>query len=123
VTYLIATGVDITERINAAEALRHRDNDLSLAVQQAKLSYWKIDLATKRLSWSDFSNVSIGLNLSESSTTIDFFNHIHEQDRQRIFDLLEQIVLNKSAFESDFRVVDNDGHTYWMAVQGKHIWT
>src|SRR5260370_28424109 len=54
-------GVDITERIEAEEALRESEAKLKQAQQLANIGYWERDLIADRLTWSKETGHILGL--------------------------------------------------------------
>src|SRR6185436_15462518 len=54
-------GVDITERIEAEDALRESEAKLKQAQQLANIGYWERDLIADRITWSKETGRIVGL--------------------------------------------------------------
>ncbi len=76
---------DITERKRAEEALRNNEKRLNRSQAIAHLGSWELDLANKRLTWSDEVYRIFGLQPQEFGATYDeFLEAVHPDDRAAV---------------------------------------
>ncbi len=76
---------DITERKRAEEALRNNEKRLNRSQAIAHLGSWELDLANKRLTWSDEVYRIFGLQHQEFGATYDeFLEAVHPDDRAAV---------------------------------------
>jgi PAS domain-containing protein len=77
--------LDVTERIQAEEAMRASQESLAQAQEVAQLGKWDHDLPTGQLHWTDKVYGIFGVAPQASSWTHDAFLHrVHPDDRERV---------------------------------------
>ncbi len=73
---------EVAERRRAEEALRESEERLERAQAMAHLGSWELDLASRRLAWSDEVYRILGLEQRESGATYEtFLEHVQPDDR------------------------------------------
>jgi PAS domain S-box-containing protein len=106
-TSLVGTVADITERKDAAEALRESEHRLSRAQEIAHLGSWELDLRTDRLAWSDEVYRIFGLEPQSFAATYEaFLEAVHPDDREAVDKAYSTSVREgKDVYEIEHRIV------------------
>ncbi|WP_203236184.1 EAL domain-containing protein, partial [Methylobacterium crusticola] len=98
---------DIQER---EAALREANRLLTLAEQVAHLGHWHLDVASRRLAWSDEVFRICGLGpRDEAPALAEAVAAFHPDDRQRVTDVVERSLATGDGFEFPARMVRPDG--------------
>jgi PAS domain S-box-containing protein len=111
------TGIDldISERKQAEEQLRHNEAQLRLALDAARMGFWDWNMQTGLVTWS--SNFKELFGLAPHTTegpSETFLATVHPDDRDRLYPgSLCSVDPNKSN-DNEFRVVLPDGNIRWM---------
>ncbi len=105
----MATLLDITDQVEAEEALRRREADLSRSQKMAKVGSWTFDPATGLDHWSAELCALYGVEPSEAGHE-RFKELIHPEDRARVVGELEAAMASDALdFELEFRILRPDG--------------
>lgn len=121
VTYLIFSGVDISERKLAEGEVQQRIKQLNLALESGRMGLWEWDMAADRVTWSTQMYETYGYTPATfSPTRAGFIDIIHPDDRSKLEELI------KSATETlchnhevEFRVIKGGtGETIWTHCRG-----
>ncbi|WP_017719628.1 MASE1 domain-containing protein [Kamptonema formosum] len=108
-TSLVLAAVTIG-RQKAEVSLRESKASLANAQRIAQLGNWDLDLADRRLSWSDEMYPILGLvrtALPPSHET--FLRAVHPDDRQRVWASIQTAISQKKPYSIDCRIVRPDG--------------
>ena len=107
---------DITERKQAAEALRNSEASLAEAQRIAHLGSWELDLVDHQnihnntLRWSDETFRIFGLEPRQTPVSTElFFKFVHPDDRQRVAEATEQAFRNRTIYDTEHRIVLGNG--------------
>jgi PAS domain S-box-containing protein len=120
VTHLIGIVHDITERIQAKEAMRDREHQLHLALAAARAASWMRDAGTGCVHWDDRFRKLYGFAPDEPASFETWLNRVHEEDRGRVLEILYQMQNGKKdTFDSTFRIVRPDGTVAWIESFGR----
>jgi PAS domain S-box-containing protein len=126
---VIAMVEDITDYKRAEESLLHtseerlaRANDrLHLAIESASVGGWDYDLKTGQNLWFGKAHDQLGMAPNETSGSVDeFWDHVHQDDRERLRRAFQLAKDRHEPFTEDFRVVWRDGTTHWLHSQGRY---
>ena len=113
---------DITERKKAEEKLRRSEAFLSEGQRLSHTGSWSRCVSTGELTWSKESFRIFGLNPEETRPTVEvFMNRLHPDDRASVQETIDNVLLNKSDFERDYRIVLDDGMIRYIHVLGHPI--
>ncbi|WP_309358235.1 PAS domain S-box protein [Oryzomonas sp.] len=122
-TLLFSIIHDITERRQAEQRLQATEERLRLAIESAALGTWDHDLASNQLYWSDRCKAIFGVPLEASVSYQVFLDHVHQDDRQRLNENVQQAIDPNSAgdLNTEYRIVHSDGTTRWIMANGKSL--
>lgn len=120
IEYILHTYVDVTEKEKAIRHLRSNEKKLLAAQQIAKIGYWKFDLLTGKLFWSEEVYNIFGVNKDGSKLTYElFFQTIHPEDREMFQRERTAALQGKKNMDFEFRVVQPNGILKWIHELGK----
>ena len=81
VRFVIATGIDITERRKTEKKLQQSETSLQAAQRIAKVGSWEMDAQTGKLWWSDENYRIFGLNPGQFEPSLEaYYESIHPDD-------------------------------------------
>ena len=109
------------ERARAEAALREREQRLRLALDASGAGSWTWDARSNHIDWDDAFRARYGFTAEEPPTLRAWISRVHEEDRQRVLDLLEVVLLPnaKDAWDNTFRIVLPDGRERWIQSLGR----
>lgn len=81
IEYLLAEGIDITERKRMEEAMRQRDQDFARAQEVGQIGWWRLDTRKNVLTWSDETYRIFGIPAGTPQTYENFLSIVHPDDR------------------------------------------
>src|ERR1019366_9052975 len=115
-----ARTADLAVRTQALEenaaALRRSEERTNYALGGARMGVWEIDIATRRLTWSQTMASVFGLPREQAPTRVTaFMALVHPDDRRAVEDAMADAIRAGTDFEKEFRVLWPDGSTHWMA--------
>lgn len=115
VTFLIPSGMVITERKKAEEALRTNQQTLQLTLDAAHIGYWELDLVTLAASRSLKHDQIFGYPEGRADWTYeDFLSHVHPEDKARVDRLFQAGVAAKTDWDFECRIIRADGVLRWI---------
>jgi PAS domain S-box-containing protein/putative nucleotidyltransferase with HDIG domain len=101
---------DVTERKKMEEALRESQVMLSAAQRIARIGSWKVDVATRRVTWTDELYRIYGVTRETFNPYMDsFYDVIHPDDRQAMREWEKACLAGKDAGNLEFRVILPNG--------------
>ena len=108
---LVLVWRDVTERERVQAELQASRRDLEAAQHLARLGSWRVDLATRRVRWSDEMHRILGVPLGALSSDIDdvLDAHFHRDDRERVRAATADLLEKGGPLLLEARVVRNDG--------------
>ncbi len=112
--------IDITERRRAEDALRHREEQLRLALDVARMGTWDWNLVTDKVEWSeDLDDIFRHPRGAFGGTFQEFFQLVHPEDRASLRAAIDGALAGGDEFETEFRIVSPDGTTPWVNGRGR----
>jgi len=117
----LGTVFDVTERKEAAQALRASEERLQLAQQAGDIIVWDWDIPEDRLFYSAHAKNLFDLGPEESTTIKEFLALVHPQDLPRLESALEASLEEDRDYFVEHRLVLATGQTRWLAARGKVV--
>src|SRR5258705_4037303 len=119
---IIATAVDVTERRPAEEALRRSEAWLAQAQRLSRTGTWVMNGTTRRfLYWSDESYRIWGFDpLQGLPSRDDMWGRIHPDDRERLWEEVQEALREQRDFFEEFRILLPDGRVKYLEANTHH---
>jgi PAS domain S-box-containing protein len=115
VEHIIGTGIDVTSRKQAEEALQSAEQRLELAVGAARMGIFDHDVETGRVIASDDLARLFGLTPDQFGGTFDsFLQRVHPEDRAGIAAKIRQAHATRTDHTIEYRVIWPDGSIHWL---------
>jgi len=111
------------KRKRVEKQLRESEERLNLAVDSASTGLWSIDVESQQIWATDRTLDMYGFASGGLVDVEKFLTVIHAEDRERVKNLLEQTLRNKSILQDEYRITLPDGTVRWMAVRGGYSQT
>ena len=119
---VLTTCIDITGRKEALDQLKDSQQRLLAAENIGKIGYWKLDLKSQRLFWSDEIFKILGLDKNEHKVELEtFFSRIHPEDRDAFTKHRQLRLQGKIIPDMEFRIVKDDRNIKWVVEKGKLV--
>ena len=120
--YLVAVVRDITERKQAAEALRIREKQLAESQRIAHIGSWERNLTTGHLFWSDELFRLFGLDPKTDSADFEvFFGMMHPEDKPVLKKAIDEAVQLHKPLNLDYRLILGNGTTRFLHAQAELV--
>jgi PAS domain S-box-containing protein len=114
---------DFDDYKQTEQALRQSEERLRFALESAEMVAWEWNPTTGQVVRSHNSPQVLGIELdSASKADTEFFNLLHPEDRDTMFNALKQAIAQKSPYCVEFRIIKPDGSLRWMFDQGRVIY-
>ncbi len=119
-THLHGVVSDITEQMEAEQAIRKSELRLAFSQEAANIGSWGYNFATKDFDWSAQVEPLFGLNKGEfEGTRKAFYNFVHPEDKLDVLEAINKAIRNLGSYEIEHRIILSDGTTKWVFQQGK----
>jgi PAS domain S-box-containing protein len=121
--YIIATGIDITERKQAEEDLRRSEEQRRLALDLTGISCWDWQFSDESLSWSGNTSQLLGLPANEGVITYqNWWESIHPEDIDWVERAIDCSLRNHTDYEAEYRITYPNGNLHWLFEKGRAIY-
>ncbi|MDE2259708.1 MAG: PAS domain-containing protein, partial [Betaproteobacteria bacterium] len=111
---------DITERMQAAGALRESQARLDLALRSASMGVWHWDIIENKRHYDDQTCHLLGIDPATfAGTAEELFRAIHPDDRETLRAKMVQTIKLDTPYEMECRVVCPDGSIRYTKTRGK----
>jgi PAS domain S-box-containing protein len=122
VTGLLLAAAVTHERETATEALRRRDEQLSVALDAARMGVWFWSATDNRLTWDDTLRRIYGLAADDHVAGYeDFMSRVHPDDREFVETSVRRALSEGGRLDYEFRIVLPDGRVRWIADLGSVV--
>jgi PAS domain S-box-containing protein len=108
------------ERTRAEQAARRSETRLRFALDAASMGTWDWDLRTNQVAWSPQLEALHGLPAGTfDGTFASYEREIHPDDRARVFESVQQALVDGRAHDVEYRIVAPDGTVRWVEGKGR----
>ncbi|MDF1737897.1 MAG: PAS domain S-box protein [Verrucomicrobiales bacterium] len=119
--YIAPTGTDITDRVEAGEALRESRTALKFMLDTAQLGDWDLNLLTGKARTSLRHDQCFGFDepIPEDEWGFErFLSYVHPDDRGQVEKAFRKAVEDHRDWEVQCQVVWEDGSLHWLEIHG-----
>ncbi len=111
--------LDITERKLAQEALRQKEERLTLALDAAQMATWDWHVPSGAVVWNEKHYQMMGYEPGEVKPTYEaWINRVHHDDRDAVQAVIRRHMALRQAYTTDFRTLWSDGTIRWLEARG-----
>jgi PAS domain S-box-containing protein len=112
------------ERVGSEARLRESEERLRLAVDNAELGFWDVDLIHDELIWPARTKAMFGISSDVPVTMDDFYNGLHPDDREATTAayLAAADPAVRALYDVEYRTIGaEDGVERWVAAKGRGV--
>jgi PAS domain S-box-containing protein len=112
------------ERVGAEARLRDSEERLRLAVENAEVGFWDVDVVNDRLIWPPRTKEMFGISPDIPVTMQDFYDGLHPDDRPATTAayLAAADPEVRALYDVDYRTIGReDGIERWVAAKGRGV--
>jgi PAS domain S-box-containing protein len=121
--YIIATGIDLTERKQTEENLRRSEEQRRLALDLTGISCWDWQFSDESLSWSGNTSQLLGLPANAGVITYqNWWESIHPEDIDWVERAIDRSLRNHTDYEAEYRIIYPNGNLHWLFEKGRAIY-
>ncbi len=91
---------------------------LHLALDLARIGFYDWNVPENTIVYNKYMLEDWGIEDGRSMTLQDAVNHIHPDDQERVNQLVNEALNNRTTYSTEYRVVRPDGTIVWMEVNG-----
>lgn len=109
---------------DTAEQLRESEERLRLAVDNAEVGFWDVDMVNDRLIWPVRTKAMFGISPDVPVTMNDFYNGLHPDDRDATAAAFNAAAdpTTRALYDVEYRTIGKeDGIERWVAAKGRGI--
>ncbi len=122
VTGLALAAAVARERETATDALTHRDEQLKVALDAARMGIWSWSSEDNRLVWDDALRRLYDLPAdTDIGGYAEFLSRVHPDDREYVDRTVRKALQEGGRLDYEFRIVLPDGRIRWIADQGRVV--
>jgi PAS domain S-box-containing protein len=122
IEFAICTISDITARknlhfdlIKSKQRLEESEAKLKLALKVAKIGYWRYEISSNKVEWSDGHERLFGIPIKQFGNTLDSVqSFVHPEDRGYGEDNLKKAIEQDIPFDNTYRVIYPNKDVHWL---------
>ncbi|PXA98324.1 hybrid sensor histidine kinase/response regulator [Nostoc sp. 3335mG] len=109
------------QRIGAEAKLRLSEERLRLAVDNAEVGFWDVDLVRNELIWPAQTKAMFGIAPHIPVTLQDFYDRLHPDDRDATSEAFAAATdpARRAIYDVEYRTVGADSIVRWLAAKGR----
>ncbi|MEC4817127.1 MAG: PAS domain-containing protein [Scytonema sp. PMC 1069.18] len=116
---MIGCHIDISERKQTEEQLRHLSERLSLAIRSGGIGIWEYDFVQEKQIWDDRMYELYGIVPGNFAGTLDaWLNCLHPDDRDNVQETIQQVLQKNKEYDTDFRIVQPNQEVRFLKAYG-----
>ncbi|NJR61926.1 MAG: PAS domain S-box protein [Cyanobacteria bacterium CRU_2_1] len=120
---IVGSRSDITDRKNAEDALREKEEQLRLAIDFTQLGTWDWRIPPDQLLWNENTARLLDLPADRLEVTSqDWIDRLHPEDRDWVLEISERALKNRTIYEAEYRVIWNDDSIHWVLGKGHGVY-
>ncbi|MEM0909946.1 MAG: PAS domain-containing protein, partial [Pseudomonadota bacterium] len=101
---------DISEQVRQRQAIHNANMRMSLATTSGNIGIWEYDVASNTFLWDARMYKLYGLPPTDARESYELWSsQIHPNDKEDIERALEFAIEGRSSFDTEFRIIWNDG--------------
>jgi len=120
------TDQNITDQVNAFNALAESDERLALALSGGScIGTWDWDIKRDRVSVEKRFALFFGIDPQRGLTGLpsaDFLRNIHVEDHELVSQAMARAIQNGEEYSVEYRLLQADGSTHWVSAKGRCIY-
>lgn len=120
---IVGVLTDVTERKQAEDALKGKEEQLRLAQTNADVGIWDWLPASGHVEWSPELQALFGLPPGTIRTYADWRERVHPDDIERIEVERDAALANRQPFDMEFRILHSSGEIRWLRSKGRAIYS
>jgi PAS domain S-box-containing protein len=117
---IIALAASLRRWKSAERSLAESEMRLKLAVESAGAGLWSLDIESGQIWATERALWLLGLPPGEKIDFDELLGIIHDEDRERVLEVIRDAVRCRHAFSIEHRIKHPDGAFRWLAVRGRY---
>jgi PAS domain S-box-containing protein len=117
VTYLIPSGVDISERVKAEHARKANEQRLKMALRAGGMAAW--EWMPDQSIWTDALYEMLGIDKQQQASAEKMFERVHQDDLPGLVREWEKAISGEQPYNCEFRIIRPNGEIRWLAAVGE----
>jgi PAS domain S-box-containing protein len=120
----VGSVIDIDKRREVENALRESEERLRLAVDNAEIGFWDVDVVNNVLIWPPRTKAMFGISAGSPVTMQDFYDGLHPDDRTATSTAFAGAAdpASRTIYDVEYRTVGKeDGVIRWVAAKGRGV--
>jgi len=110
---IVGVAIDVTEQTMLQRQLEDAHDQLSIALEAARMGTWRVDLLTGELHADQRARQILGMKDTDRDVEAGF-SRIHPDDSPRLRSRIEEARSDQEAEAYEFRIIDDSGAIRWV---------
>ena len=116
---ICAVSTDITDRKRKEQELELTTELLSSTERMGDVGSWEVDMDARSATWTEGTRRVLGVTEAFAPTLDEGLAFVVPEERDRIASLLERCAESGEPFDTETRVLRDDGGECWVALRGE----